>query len=232
MTDRHVQELGWQLFISYAREDEPIAAAMENELRRRGHRPWRDRSDITPATDWVDAIDGAIARSDHFVVILTQTSVSSRQVLRELDLALDGGKHVVPILLEECVLPNRVRELNCVDWRSKSERFGTYFMGDGFKVLRQAIIFGAPKGYWAHIQQREQGEGRRKVRLPEQPTSQTIVVKAGGQVLGTLNSASRWDWSVGHLVSVDGIVYVVTDAIESTPSTVELVVDRARINVG
>ena len=227
---RHVRELGWELFISYAREDEPTAAAIENELRRRGHRPWRDRSDIVPATDWVDAIDGAIARSDHFVVLLTPSAVASTQVARELELALDGDKHVVPILMQDCLLPARVRDKNCIDWRSKSERFESYFIGQGFKVLRQAIIFGAPTGFWARIEEREQGEVGRKTYLPAQPTRQTIVVKAAGEVLGTIHSATRWDWSAGHLVSVDGIVYVVADVIEWTPSAVELLVDRARIN--
>lgn len=231
ITGRHVREVGWRLFISYARRDEPIAHAMESELRRRGHQPWRDRSDIVPATEWIAAIDDAIDRADHFVVLLTPSAAASTQVLRELDLALDTGKHVVPILLEDCVLPDRVRELNCLDWRSKTERFGFYIMSDGFKALREAVVFGAPDGYWAKLERREQSDGRLKVRLPQQTTRQTILVKAGQEVLGTIHSPTRWDWSVGHLVSVDGIVYAVTDVIAWTPSTVELAVRRATIGI-
>jgi TIR domain len=107
-----LHETGWNVFISYARPDEGIAITLENELRRRGHNAWRDRSEIEPASDCADVVDRAIAIADHFVLLLTEHSTASPQVNRELGLALGATKNVVPILIEECQIPQHIRHIN------------------------------------------------------------------------------------------------------------------------
>lgn len=230
---RHYEEVGWHLFISYARANEGLAKIIEHELRRRGHQAWRDRSDLVPATDWIASIDQAIAWADHMVVLLTPEAVASTQVAREFDLALDKAKNVVPILLQDCSLPERIRHINCLDWRSQATDLKLYLMGDGFNSLRQAIVFGATTGFWARVEELEQQTDRRSLRLPPQQEHQTVVVKAAentSEVLGVIRPGNRYDWAEGHLVSVEGVVYVVTEVIAGSPSTVELLVRRAKFS--
>lgn len=232
---RHYEEVGWRLFISYARADEGSAKCIEHEVRRRGHQAWRDRSDLVPATDWITSIDQAIAWADHMVILLTPKAVASTQVRREFDLALDEGKNVVPILLQDCTVPERIGHLNCLDWRSETMDLMRYMMRDGFDSLRHAVVFGAPVGFWARVEEVEQQADRRRLRLPSQQAQQTVVVKAAentSEVLGVIRPGKRYEWAEGHLVSVDGVVYKVTEVIAWTPSTVELLVRRAKLGSG
>lgn len=78
----HVPDTGWRVFLSYARRDEANAVVIESELRRRGHRVWRDRSDMVAGVAWADSIDDAIRKADHVVVVLTRRSVRSEPIER------------------------------------------------------------------------------------------------------------------------------------------------------
>jgi hypothetical protein len=203
-----------------------MAVTLENELRRRGHRAWRDRSDIEPAARWADAIDRAIGDADHFVLLLTPRAVASAQVNRELGLALDAKKNLVPILADDSPIPESIREINYVDWRST--RFATkdrdvFLATDGFDKLRQAVIFGPTDGPWAHS-----GDDTR----PPPTSPQTVLLKdADGEILATLQPRKRYEWLAGHLASVDGVVYVVVDVLHHSRSSVEVRVERVRVPV-
>ena len=83
----HVVESGWNVFISYSRSDEDPAMIIENELARRGHRVWRDRTNIVVGIEWQTAIDTAIRQADHMIVLLSPDSVASNEVQREIELA-------------------------------------------------------------------------------------------------------------------------------------------------
>lgn len=222
----HVPETGWRVFLSYARRDEANAVVIESELRRRGHRVWRDRSDMVAGVAWADSIDDAIRKADHVVVVLTRRSVRSEQVNREVELALDEGIRIVPILLEDCDLPDRLRSVNCIDWRSRfDERF---FTRDGFDELREAVIFGSADGVWVQETSPEELAGAQEHVAPPAPATQTLLVKdADGDVLAELTPKKRYEWVAGHLVSIDGVVYVVTDVLQRSRSNVEVRVERA-----
>ena len=230
VTSRHVQETGWEVFISYARPDESMAVTLENELRRRGHRVWRDRSDITPSTTWADAIDRAIADTTHVILVLTSRAVASVQVNRELDLALDAGKNVVPILFEQCKIPKPITALQAIDWRKI--KFGpVFFATDGFYQLRQAVVFGS-HGLWA--QANEAGPIQNQVESDNSAptTRQRVILKdTDGDTVAEIRPLKRYKWLKGHLACADGVVYVVIDVLQYSRSSVEIRVQRARIPV-
>jgi TIR domain len=223
---RHVVEVGWKLFLSYAREDERIAGLMENELRRRGHKVWRDRAQIQAGGSWQHAIDKAIAANDLMVVLVSAASTSSREVRREIDVAVSGGKYVLPILLEDVDIPEPLRAINGIDWRSVDLTYG-FFAGDGSDEVRHGVVFGAPDGYWQRIE--EAMPDTAIVRTEKQPIPDQIVVllDASGDQLGVVRPRQRLDWRPGHLVTQDGLVFVVVDVIKHSPTAVEVKVERA-----
>jgi hypothetical protein len=235
IVSRHVEETGWGVFISYARVDEALAVTLENELRRRGHKAWRDRSDLVPGAEWADAVDRSIADADHFVLVLTPRAVASAQVNRELQVALDGGKNLVPILAQDSAIPEAIRHINCLDWRSTrfTTEYGPVFLAtEGFDQLRQAVIFGSSGDPWLQADDARPPKGEASRPEPPQAARQTVLLKdADGEILAELQPRKRYKWLEGHLASVDGVVYVVMDVLQHSQSKVEVRVERVRVAV-
>ena len=75
-------------FISYASPDKNIADNLCAKLERRGVPVWYAPRDV--AGPYAAAITDAIARSTHFVVILSENSLKSQHVLNEIDLAFQN----------------------------------------------------------------------------------------------------------------------------------------------
>jgi hypothetical protein len=234
---RHLRETGWRVFLSYARVDERRAVAVEHELRRRGHRVWRDRPDLDAGEDWAVAIDEAIAATDHFVIFLSAASVKSPQVARELDLALEQEKNVVPILIETCPLPESVRHLNCIDWRSVDvDRYPLHMMHQGFDELRAAVLFG-PTGIWSAAgANRPEDEERVIAKRREQDARRTesvrqvVVVRKArdGEILAEIRLRQRFKWRDEQPFTIAGVSYRVVRAVEHSTAAIDVVVERVR----
>lgn len=89
------------LFISYSSKDKNIADAVCSRMETGGIRCWYAPRDIEPGSDWADSIVEAINTSRIMVLIFTQNSNISAQVLREVDCAVTAGATVIPMRLED-----------------------------------------------------------------------------------------------------------------------------------
>jgi hypothetical protein len=103
-------------FVSYSRADSPFAVKLASDLRANGASVWLDQLDIAPGARWDNAIEDALRRSARVIVVLSPTSVGSQNVLDEVSFALDEGKTIVPVLVEACAIPMRLRRLQYVDF--------------------------------------------------------------------------------------------------------------------
>jgi signal transduction histidine kinase len=92
------------IFISYSRRDSAAALELAKRLRERGMDVWIDQHAIHGATRWTNEIASAIERADAFVLMLTSDAMASENVLKELDLALEWKKRIVPVDLESAPL--------------------------------------------------------------------------------------------------------------------------------
>ena len=81
------------VFVSYASADAEIVREIVAGLEARGVRCWFAERDIPVADDFGDRIMAAIAASDATVVVLSESSVNSRHVRREINFA-DGEGHL------------------------------------------------------------------------------------------------------------------------------------------
>jgi hypothetical protein len=108
-------------FVSYARHDEEFVVRFTQRLREEGVNVWRDRDDIPAGASWDDEIDSALQRCTHVLFVASTASVKSDNVGDELSAAINYGKLIVPILLEDCQLPFRIRRNQWVDFRSDFE---------------------------------------------------------------------------------------------------------------
>lgn len=125
-----------QVFLCYARDDwsvvEPIYARLVGEFR-----PWVDRKNLRPGDRWRSSIPAAIRNSQFFLVLLTKRSTNKRGYLqKEIKEALDvqdeladQGRYVIPVRLERCVIPDRLKHIQSAD----------LFEADGWQGLLEIL---------------------------------------------------------------------------------------------
>lgn len=104
------------IFISYSRSDSTFVLELAQKLRASGAQIWLDQLDIRPGTAWDDAIEKALANSDIVLVVLSKASISSKNVNDEYSYALEEEKRIIPVLLEVCEIPFRLRRLQYTDF--------------------------------------------------------------------------------------------------------------------
>lgn len=87
--------------ISYSRADNVEAAQLIADLAAQGIRAWRDTEMIPGGAVWRKAIIEAIDACQAVIFLASSSSVRSKQVPKELDIAAEANKTVVPIFLED-----------------------------------------------------------------------------------------------------------------------------------
>ncbi len=88
-----------KLFISYASEDRAWVRRLAAALRDAGWDVWIDQDGIHGGREWRTEIVRALKASDVFVLVLSPASVQSRNVVKELSLAEDFGRRILPVEL-------------------------------------------------------------------------------------------------------------------------------------
>jgi hypothetical protein len=134
-----------QIFISYAPEDEEKVERLYRKLSDAGFKPWMDKKDLLPGEQRQFRIPQAIRRSDFFVVCLSVNSTDRRGwIQREIKQALEiwqerleSDIYLIPVQLEDCQVPERLRDFQRVN----------PFEEDGWSSLVKAIQEGMER--WA-----------------------------------------------------------------------------------
>ncbi|HWB82988.1 MAG TPA: toll/interleukin-1 receptor domain-containing protein [Bryobacteraceae bacterium] len=112
------------VFIAYAKEDQPRAERLYDDLEAAGFRPWMDVRKLLPGQNWPRAIEHAIETADFFVACFSGHSVRKKGGFQsEIRYALDCARlmpldqiYVVPIRLDACSLPRTIqREFQYID---------------------------------------------------------------------------------------------------------------------
>jgi formylglycine-generating enzyme required for sulfatase activity len=90
------------------------------ELKLEGFSVWLDQLDIPLGARWDDEVYRALVECEIFMLIMTPAAVASENVKDEIGYAIDNHKHIMPILLERCEVPFRLRRVQYVDFTNKS----------------------------------------------------------------------------------------------------------------
>lgn len=104
-----------KVFISYSRLDKAYVDKLSEVLRKKGLTVWFDIN-LVSGQDWDDALEEQIKGSDHMIIVLSKTSVASDNVKNEMRFAMDHGKQIHPILIEECSVPLSMRRMHYIDF--------------------------------------------------------------------------------------------------------------------
>jgi hypothetical protein len=95
-------------FISYSRADKMRVIGEVSAIRSLGFSVWIDEK-IRPTSEWPETIGHAVQACSLFVLYVTAKSIESRNVRNEVNLAIDEGKPVLAIHLEQVELSPGLR---------------------------------------------------------------------------------------------------------------------------
>ena len=96
-----------EVFISYARSDREKVMPVVDILRGTGISVWVDEAKIDAATLWSEEIVDAINNCKAMVVMLSQSSTGSDNVVKEVMLASENKKKILPVHLEPTEIPRK-----------------------------------------------------------------------------------------------------------------------------
>ena len=91
------------VFISYSHKDEKIREAVCKKLESEGISCWYAPRNIQPGEEWADAISAALRQCKVMLLIFTDASNNSNQVLREVGLAVDFKKSIIPFKCDDAI---------------------------------------------------------------------------------------------------------------------------------
>lgn len=92
------------VFISYSIKDRLLADALCHTLEEDRLRCWIAPRDISPGGSWAGEIAEAIPKSKIMILVFSSNSNASKQVLREVELAISSDIAIIPMKIED-VMP-------------------------------------------------------------------------------------------------------------------------------
>lgn len=153
------------VFISHSSRDDEFVSALAGDLRSAGVEVWVDHHDIPPGANWDREVERALKSCETMIVVLSAQAIESENVTDEWSYYLEGKKTVVPVLIEDCEIPFRLRRRQRIDFSgSVDEAFADLCTVLGVEPITQPID--------AALE-----------RLPDEP--ETVPVPAGSFRMGS-----------------------------------------------
>lgn len=127
-------------FISYSHSDKEIAIKLSKSLRENGVEVWIDKWEILPGDSLIQKIfEEGLSSIDAFIVIISKSSVNSKWVKQELDVALikriEGITRIVPVIIDKTEIPDSIKPLKRID------------ISDDFDTAVRELLMGIFKVY-------------------------------------------------------------------------------------
>ena len=88
-----------EVFISHASEDAAVAGEVRDLLRELGYATWIAPDGLVDASSWAEQILAAVGRCHALVVLISAAANRSDHVAREVSIASEAGKPIVPLRL-------------------------------------------------------------------------------------------------------------------------------------
>ena len=134
------------IFLSHNHRDKPFVRRLGQDLQAEGILVWIDEAEILVGDSLIGKIETGIDGMDYLGVVLSNNSVQSEWVNREVRIALDREINhrrvtVLPILIEECPIPGFLRGKAYADFRSNDN------YGAAFQELLRSLKRGPPSSF-------------------------------------------------------------------------------------
>jgi TIR domain-containing protein len=128
-----------RIFLCHSSNDKPVVRKLYYRLLNAGFDPWLDERKLLPGQHWEREIKSAVRNSHIVIVCLSKDSTNKRGfVQKEIKYALDiadeqpeGAIFIIPLRLEQCDVPERLRLWHWAD----------LFEVEGYERLGQALRY-------------------------------------------------------------------------------------------
>ena len=94
-----------EVFISYASQDRERIIDLVKRLDTAGVSVWIDQMSIEGATMWSQEIVAAIRNCKVLILAISENSADSENVVKEVALASEGRKRILPVYLAQAEIP-------------------------------------------------------------------------------------------------------------------------------
>jgi Tol biopolymer transport system component len=98
-----------EVFVSYSSQDYERVMPLVDRLRAAGIGVWVDEGNIDAATLWSESIVEAIAECRVLIMMVSTHSTDSHNVVKEVMIASEGKKTILPIYLEPADIPAKLK---------------------------------------------------------------------------------------------------------------------------
>ncbi|MBI5951523.1 MAG: SUMF1/EgtB/PvdO family nonheme iron enzyme [Chloroflexi bacterium] len=128
-----------RVFLCHSSNDKPAVRELYQKLCAEPWiQPWLDEEELYPGQDWNMEIEKAVETADAIIVCLSKGSITKEgYVQRELRIVLDfadykpeGTLYIIPVRLEECEPPRRLRA-----WQ-----YADYFEGQRERAFQRLLV--------------------------------------------------------------------------------------------
>lgn len=99
------------IFLSHTASDAAVATRIAADLRGRGIRVILPQEEIAPGDRIASKVAAAIERSDSVVVLMSRDAAASHWVQKELQVARDQSRRIIPVIVGEMEIPDSIREI-------------------------------------------------------------------------------------------------------------------------
>ena len=110
------------IFISYSRAQTPFVDRLASQLEDRGYSLWLDYQSLVPARPWFPQLASWIDAAEVTLLIVSQESITSKNVEPEWKRALERGKRIVLLIFDAVPLPPELQTCEWVDFRANFEQ--------------------------------------------------------------------------------------------------------------
>jgi len=129
----------YDLFVCHSSKDKPFVNWLARELGKHGIATWVDVGELKVGDSLIEKIEEGISKTNYFGVVLSNNSIESNWVKRELQMAFtrefeEKRPFILPILIEDCKPPLYVREKKYADFRKEAPE------GKGVRDLLQVLV--------------------------------------------------------------------------------------------
>ena len=107
-------------FLSYSHKDKEIAMRLIDNLINVGCRIWYDNG-IPPSTEWAEIIATRLSNAKLFIVLLSNNSIKSQNVKREIYSAVDNDIPILPVYLDDVTLTSGLKMQLSISQAIKSD---------------------------------------------------------------------------------------------------------------
>ena len=116
------------IFISYSSKDASLANKLVSYVEEHGYNCWIAPRDITSGEDYTDLINNAIKSCMAVIIIVSDKSIRSQWVKKELTTAVSYNKKLIPFKIQNVVLDGGLEFiLNNVQWIDASSNMTSHF---------------------------------------------------------------------------------------------------------